>query len=172
MWSLFPTGHEGSLFHPRMIRPAGRGPARGQTGVSHRVQLGFLKSRPPDIPQPRQPAPGSIRRGVIGLGARASRPHPVPLAAASVRRCKPPCRRKRHRPGRRRAMAPLPVDPREEMAKAVPGLVRAGRPRSQGAIIPHRHTKGTNQKLLVPLVVEGGPSVFVSSSCSSRGSSS
>ena len=70
MWSLFPTGHEGSLFHPRMIRPPGRGPdlfetnlfpsrmirtagrgtARGQTGVSHRVHVGFPRSRPPDTP--------------------------------------------------------------------------------------------------------------------------
>ena len=28
----------------------GRGTARGQTGVSHRVQVGFLRSRPPDTP--------------------------------------------------------------------------------------------------------------------------
>ena len=36
-WSLFPNGHEGPLFHSRMIRTAGRGPAGGQTEVSQRV---------------------------------------------------------------------------------------------------------------------------------------
>ena len=34
-WSLFPTGHEGSLFHPRMIRPAGRGPANQDWSTHH-----------------------------------------------------------------------------------------------------------------------------------------
>ena len=33
-------------------------------------------------------------------------------------------------------MAPFPVDPSGEMAEAVPGFVRAGRPRSREAIIP------------------------------------
>ena len=33
-------------------------------------------------------------------------------------------------------MAPFPVDPSGEMVEAVPGLVRAGRPRSQEAVIP------------------------------------
>ena len=34
---------------PRMIRTAG-GAARGQTGVSQRVHVGFLRSHPPDTP--------------------------------------------------------------------------------------------------------------------------
>ena len=34
------------------------------------------------------------------------------------------------------AMRPFPVDPSGEMAEAVTGLVRAGRPRSQEAFIP------------------------------------
>ena len=33
-------------------------------------------------------------------------------------------------------MAPFPVNPSREMAEAVPGFVRAGRPRSQEAFIP------------------------------------
>ena len=33
-------------------------------------------------------------------------------------------------------MAPFPFDPSGEMTEAVSGLVRAGRPRSQEAIIP------------------------------------
>ena len=81
-----------NLFHPRMIRPVvgGGGWTRGQTGVSQRVQVGFPRSRPPDTPHRislrlaarllRLPLKG----GVIALGARASRPHPVPLAAAEL----------------------------------------------------------------------------------------
>ncbi len=68
----------------------GWGPARGQTGVSQRVPVGFLRSRRPDTPHRislrlaarllRLPLKG----GVIALGARASRPHPVPLVAAEL----------------------------------------------------------------------------------------
>ena len=47
------------------------------------------------------------------------------------------CRREPHGPGRSRGMAPLPVDSKwRKMAEAVPGFVRAGRPRSQEAFIP------------------------------------
>ena len=43
------------LQHPcftpyELPRHMGRGTARGQTGVSHRVQVGFPRSRPPDTP--------------------------------------------------------------------------------------------------------------------------
>ena len=52
----------------------------------------------------------------------------------------------------------------EEMAEAVPGFVRAGRPRSRGAsskdIVPPRSRY--RRSIRAPLVVEGGPSVFVS----------
>ena len=52
-----------------------------------------------------------------------------------------------------------------EMAEAVPGLVRAGRPRSQEARKPSSHDIVTPRapncrSIWVPLVVEGGPSVF------------
>ena len=123
----------------------GGGWTRGQTGVSHRVQLGFPRSQPPYTPHRislrlaarllRLPLKG----GVIALGARASRPHPVPLAAAELQ-CDAAgshpvggngIGRAEGEPWRRSRSMQV-----EEMAKALPGLVRAGRPRSQEAIIP------------------------------------
>ena len=72
------------------------------------------------------------------LGVRASRPHPVPLAAAELQ-----CDAAGSHP-----VGENPIGQAEgetwrrfrliqvgEMAEAVPGLVRAGRPRSREAII-------------------------------------
>ena len=103
------------------------------------------QSRPPDTPHRislrlaarllRLPLKG----GVIALGARASRPHPVPLAAAELQ-CDAagshpvggnPIGQAEGEPWRRSRLIQV-----GEMAEAVPGLVRAGRPRSQQAIIP------------------------------------
>ena len=68
-------------------------------------------------------------------GARASRPHAVPLAAAELRCnaagshpfCGNRIGRAEGEPWRRSRLIQV-----GEMAEAVPGLVRAGRPRSQG----------------------------------------
>ena len=130
-----------------MIRPVVGGGdwTRGQTGVSQRVQVGFLRSRPPDTPHRislrlaarllRLPLKG----GVIALGARASRPHPVPLDGAELQ-CdaagshpvgENPIGQAEGEPWRRCRLIQV-----GEMAGAVPGLVRAGRPRSQEASIP------------------------------------
>ncbi len=132
---------------PRMIRPVvcGGGPACRQTGVSQRVHGGFLRSRPASTPHRislrlaarllRLPPKG----GVIALGTRASRPHPVPLVAAELE-CDAagshPVGRNRigHAEGgawRRSRLIQV-----GEMGEAGPGFVRAGRPRSQEAIIP------------------------------------
>ena len=85
------------------------------------------------------------------LGARASRPHPVPLDGAELQ-CDAagshpvgdnPIGQTEGEPWRRSRLIQV-----GEMAEAVPGLVRAGRPRSQEAIIPsHRHTKGTKLQM-------------------------
>ena len=80
-----------------------------------------------------------IRPVVHCLGARASRPHPVPLAAAELQRDAAgshpvggnPIGQAEGEPWRRSRLMQV-----GEMAKAVPRLVRAGRPRSQQAIIP------------------------------------
>ena len=73
------------------------------------------------------------------LGARASRPHPVPLAAAELE-----CDAAGSHPVGGNRIGQAEGEPWRrsrliqvgEMAEAVPGLVRAGRPRSQQAFIP------------------------------------
>ena len=80
-----------------------------------------------------------LKGGVIALGARASRPHPVPLAAAELQ-----CDAAGSHPVGGNSIGQAAGEPWlrsrliqvGEMAEAVPGLVRAGRPRSQEAIIP------------------------------------
>ena len=102
------------------------------------------RSRPPDTPHRislrlaarllRLPLKG----GVIALGARASRPHPVPLAAAELQCdaagshpvCGNPIGQAEGEPWFRSRSIQV-----GEMAEAVPGLVRAGRPRSQEAVV-------------------------------------
>ena len=72
------------------------------------------------------------------LGARASRLHPVPLAAAELQ-----CGAAGSHPVGGNSIGQAEAEPWRrsrliqvgEMAEAVPGLVRAGRPRSQEAII-------------------------------------
>ena len=146
-------------------------PARGQTGVSQRLHVGFLRSRPPDTPHRislrlaarllRLPLTG----GVIALGARASRPHAVPLAATEL-----PCDAAGSHPAGGNLIGQAEGEPWRrsrliqvgEMAEAVPGFVRAGRPRSQepssyDIVTPRAQNF---RSILAPLVVEGDPSVF------------
>ena len=144
--SLLPKGHEGPLFHSRMIRPVvgGGGPARGQTGVSQRAHVGFLRSRPPAPHRISLRLAARLLRlplkgGVIALGARASRPHPVPLAAAELQ-----CDAAGSHPVGGNSSGQAEGEPWRrsrliqvgEMAEPVPGLVRAGRPRSRGGLPP------------------------------------
>ena len=73
------------------------------------------------------------------LGARASRPHPLPLAAAELQ-----CDAAGSHPVGGNSIGQAEGEPWRrfrliqvgEMAQAVPGLVRAGRPRSREAFIP------------------------------------
>ena len=96
-------------------------------GSAPAVHVGFLRSRPPDTP-PRH-----------RLGARASRPHPVPLAAAELQ-----CDAAGSHPVGGNSIGQTEGEPWRhsrliqvgEMARAVTGFVRAGRPRSQEAVIP------------------------------------
>ena len=126
--------HRCSIYSPsRWICPVAGGgrPACRQTGVSQRGQAGFQRSRPPDTPH--------LTIGTTPPGARASRPHPVPVAAAELQRDVAGSRpvggnsigQAEGEPWRRCRLIQV-----GEMAEAVPGLVRAGRPRSQEAIIP------------------------------------
>ena len=80
-----------------------------------------------------------IRPVLGGLGARESRPHPVPLAAAELQ-----CDAAGSHPVGGNSIGQAEGEPWRrsrliqvgEMAEAVPGLVRAGRPRSQEVVIP------------------------------------
>ena len=67
------------------------------------------------FPKGARRIPPSTPSGPHPPGARASRPHAVPWVAAQFPcdvAARPSCRWKSHGPGRSRAMAPLPVDPR------------------------------------------------------------
>ena len=143
-WSLFPTGQKDPLYHSRMIRAAGRGRGSRANG-SFPKGARRLSEKSPASPPPHQPSPGGSasatppKGGVIALGARASRPHPVPLAAAELQCDAPgshpvggnPIGQAEGEPWRRSRLIQV-----GEIAEAVPGFVRAGRPRPQEAIIP------------------------------------
>ena len=167
-----------------MIRPAGRGTARGQTGVSQRVHVGILRSRPATPHRISLRLAARLLRlplkgGVIALGARASRPHPVPLAAAEratlqaatlsaetasagpkknhgavagrskwrrwPRLCQAWCGRDARAPGKPSSCG------RDARAPRQPSSHDIVTPRAQHC-----------RSILVPLVVEGGPCVFLS----------
>ena len=99
-------------------------------------------------------------------GARASRPHAVPSVIAQF-----PCdAAPGHTAGGNR-MGPAEAEPWrrcrsirvEEMGEAIPGFVRAGRPRSRGTFSPDVVTPTSQycRSIRAPLVIEGAPSVFV-----------
>ena len=158
--STTPGGARSRLpFSPRHgpVRHAGKPCWEGGTTLPRPTRLwgrtaGFHRLAPGS--RPRQPAPPPhrislrlaarllrlpLKGGVIGLGARASRPHPVPLVAPD-----PQCDFAGSHHGGSNRNGQAEGDPRRrpgstqvgEMAEAVPGFVRAGRPRSQEGIIP------------------------------------
>ena len=74
---MLPKSHQELLFHSRMIRPVvgGGGRTRGQTGVSQRVHVGFLRSRPPDTPHRTA---GTASPGSAGVPPAPSLAQPRP----------------------------------------------------------------------------------------------
>ena len=77
----------------------------------------------------------------------------------------PPCGREQYRPGRRRAMAPFPVDPSGGDGPGCAKLGAGGTPALPGRLPPmtSSHQRAQNaecRSILAPLVVEGGPFVF------------
>ena len=122
-----------------MIRPVvgGGGWTRGQTGVSQRVHVGFLRSRPPDTPHrtagTASPGSAGVPPASCSFGRRR----------ASVRCCRqPPCLREPHRPGRRRAMALFPVDPSGGDGRGCARLRAGGTPALPGS---HHPTTSSHQ---------------------------
>ena len=127
-----------------MIRPV-RGQGHGSRAIgSFPKGARRLSEKSPARHPPRHGLAARLLRlplkgGVIALGARASRPHPVPLAAAELQ-----CDAAGSHPVGGNSIGRAEGEPWRrsrliqvgEMAEAVPGLVRAGRPRSQEAVIP------------------------------------
>ena len=129
-WFIFIN--ERSAVFPRMIHTAGPGPGSRANG-SFPKGAGRLSEKSPARHPPTAPP------GRHCLGARASRPHPVPLAPAELQ-----CDAAGSHPVGGNSIGQAEGEPWRcsrliqvgEMAEAVPGLVRAGRPRSQQAFIP------------------------------------
>ena len=163
----------------------GGGWTRGQTGVSHRVQVGFLRSRPPDTPHRislrlparllRLPLKGGViwERGrparilslwpplsfsatlqaaTLSAGTPSAKPkesHGAVAGRSKWRRwprlCQALCGRDARAPGKPSSCGRDARAPRE--------------PSSHDIVTPRAPNC---RSILVPLVVEGGPSVFVS----------
>ena len=134
---------------------AGRAP--GLAAVSQREHVGFLM---------KSAHPPPHRRDGNCLGARASRPHPVPLAAAELQ-CDAagshpvggnPIGQAEGEPWRRSRLI-LVGEMAELLCQAWCGRdARAPRKPSSHDIVTPRAQDC--RSILVPLVVEGGPSVF------------
>ena len=99
----------------------------------------FPKGDRPAFREVARRIPPTAPPGRHRLGARASRPHPVPLAAAELQ-----CDAAGSHPVGGNSSGQAEGEPWRrsrliqvgEMVEAVPDLVRAGRPRSQQAFIP------------------------------------
>ncbi len=144
--SLLWISHNNLLYHSGVIRPV-RGQRHGsRANGSFPKDAGRLSEKSPGAhPPPHQPSPGGSasatppQGGSDALGARASRPHPVPLDGAELQ-----CDAAGSHPVGENPIGQAEGEPWRcsrliqvgEMVEAVPGLVRAGRPRSQEAFIP------------------------------------
>ena len=108
-----------------------RGIARRRTGVSPRGAGRLSEKSPAGYPPPhhRDDTPGSA-----GVPPASS---PVAYRSISLR-CgsQPPCRREPHRPGRSKAMAPLPVDPVGGDGRGCGRLGAGGTPALPGGLHP------------------------------------
>ncbi len=122
------------------------------------MQVGFLRSRLAPTPHrislrlAARLLRLSLKGGVIALGARASRPHPLPLAAAELQRDAAgshPVGGNRIGQAEGKPWLRSRLIQVGEMTEIVPGLVRAGRPRSQEAIIV-RAGRPRSQESFIP----------------------
>ena len=114
-------------------------PSRGGRGAGTRANGSFPKGARRLSEKSPAGYPPTAPSGEHPPGARASRPHPVPWVAAQF-----PCDAAGSHPVGGNRIGQAGGEPWRrsrliqvgEMAEAVPGLVRAGRPRSQEAVIP------------------------------------
>ena len=146
-WSLLPIGQIGPLFHSRMIRTAGRGPGSRANGSFPRGARRLSEKSPAR----HQPSPGG--------SASATPPsdcpgNPVPLAAVSFSTMLQAVFE--GEPWRRSRL--IQVGEMAEACQALCGHARApGKPSSHDIVTPRAPNC---RSILVPLVVEAGPSVF------------
>ena len=156
-----------------MIRTAGWAPGSRANGSFPKGARRLSEKLPARHPPPHQPSPGGSASATPPQGGsdcpgNAGVPPascPFGRRRASVRCCRqPPCRREQQRPGRRRPMAPFPVDP--SAGDGPPGWCQAwcGRDaRAPGKLSSHDIVTPRAQNcrsILAPLIVEAGPSVF------------
>ena len=150
--------HEGSAVFPRMIRTAGRAPGLRANGSFPKGARRLSEKSPARHPPPH-------RRDCIPPGARASRPHTVPLAGAELQRdaagshpvCGNPIGQAEGEPWRRSRLIQVGRWPR--LCQALCGRdARAPRKPSFHDIVTPRAQNC--RSILVPLVVGGGAPVF------------
>ena len=188
----FQKGAEVSVSETPLFRPIGSVPTSGAgAGFSEKRGHGTRAngSFPKEAGRLSEKSPAGHRRRTIGTTPPGSAGVPAMTSAISLPESDTP--RERGRPARMlllmvvaqfpsdiapghpaggNRMGPAEAEPWrrcrsirvEEMGEAVPGFVRAGRPRSRGAsshdiVTPRAQIR---RSIRAPLVIEGGPSVF------------
>ena len=107
----------------------------GTAGAGLADKREFPKGRPSAFREVARRIPPSAPSGQHPPGARASRPHAVPWVAAQFPcdvAARPSCRGNRMGPAEAEPWRRCRSIRVEEMGEAIPGFVRAGRPRSRG----------------------------------------
>ena len=132
-----------------MIRTAGWAPGSRANGSFPKGARRLSEKLPARHPPPHQPSPGGSasatppQGGSDCPGSAGVPPASCPFGRrrASVRCCRqPPCRREQQRPGRRRPMAPFPVDPSAGDGRGWARLGAGGTPALPGS---HHRAGGT-----------------------------
>ena len=103
---MLPKSDQERLFHPRMIRPAGRGPGSRANGSFPKGARRLSEKSPARHPPPRR------REGIAWERGRPARILSLwpPLSFSAMLQAAT-LWREQHRPSRSRAMAPFPVNP-------------------------------------------------------------
>ena len=151
--SLLPKGHELPLFHPRMIRPAGRGPdlsetkpvslsndppRRGGRGLDSRANGSFPKgARRHSEKSPARHPPLHRRDGIAWERGRPARilSFWLPLSFSAMLQAAT-LSAGTASAGRRRGMAPFPVDPSGGDGRGCARLGAGGTPALPGSLHP------------------------------------
>ena len=157
---MFQIGHELPLFHSRRVRTV-----VGE-GARHAGKQEFLKAAGRLSEKSRAGYPHRTI-GTTPPGSAGVPPASSSLSCRSVSlRCgsQPLCRRELNGPGRSRALAPFPVDPGGGNGGGCAKICAGGTPALPGGSSFHAVVTPRSRycrSIRAPLVIEGGPSVFV-----------